>query len=72
MFVSQAYDLGERPLSSEVPVVVYVADVNDHAPQFDRPLYRKAIPEDTPPGTSITQVSTQPSDRTEELFFFST
>lgn len=52
----QAYDLAERPLSSEVLVVVYVVDQNDHAPQFDRALYRKAIPEDTPPGTSVTQV----------------
>lgn len=48
--------MGDRPLSSEVPVVVYVVDQNDHAPQFDRALYRKAIPEDTPPGTSVTQV----------------
>ncbi|XP_071547485.1 cadherin-23 isoform X3 [Panulirus ornatus] len=58
----KAFDLGERSLSSEVPVVVYVADVNDHAPQFDRPLYRKAIPEDTPPGTSVTQVFAQDQD----------
>lgn len=56
----QAYDLGERPLSSEVLVVVYVVDQNDHAPQFDRALYRKAIPEDTPPGTSVTQVRPAP------------
>ncbi|XP_064108915.1 cadherin-23-like isoform X3 [Macrobrachium nipponense] len=52
----KAYDLGERSLHSEVQVLVYVADVNDHAPQFDRHLYRKAIPEDTPPGTSVIQV----------------
>ncbi|XP_063590983.1 cadherin-23-like [Penaeus indicus] len=58
----RAYDLGERPLSSEVLVVVYVVDQNDHAPQFDRALYRKAIPEDTPPGTSVTQVSAWDND----------
>ncbi|KAK4293966.1 hypothetical protein Pmani_033374 [Petrolisthes manimaculis] len=51
----KAFDLGEPPLSSEVSAVVFVADVNDNAPQFDRPLYRKAIPEDTPPGTSVIQ-----------------
>lgn len=55
--VSQAYDLGEPPLSSETDVVVFVLDENDHAPQFDSSLYRKTIPEDTPPGTSVTQVS---------------
>lgn len=53
----QAYDLGEPPLSSEAAVVVFVVDENDHAPKFDSPLYRKTIPEDTPPGTSVTQVS---------------
>ncbi|XP_069185641.1 cadherin-23 isoform X4 [Procambarus clarkii] len=58
----KAFDLGERPLSSEATALVYVADVNDHAPQFDRVLYRKAIPEDTPPGTSVTQVFARDED----------
>ncbi|XP_050735758.1 cadherin-23-like isoform X6 [Eriocheir sinensis] len=58
----KAYDLGEPPLSSEAAVVVFVVDENDHAPQFDRPLYRKTIPEDTPPGTAVTQVFAEDLD----------
>ncbi|XP_076057455.1 cadherin 88C isoform X2 [Oratosquilla oratoria] len=52
----KAYDLGEPPLSNTVPVVVYLQDENDHAPHFEKVLYRKAIPEDTPGGTSVLQV----------------
>lgn len=58
----KAYDLGEPPLSSEAAVVVFVVDENDHAPQFDRPLYPKVIPEDTPPGTSVAQVFAEDLD----------
>ncbi|CAL4059672.1 unnamed protein product [Meganyctiphanes norvegica] len=52
----QGFDLGEPPLQSEVSVVIYVSDENDWAPQFERLLYRKAIPEDAPGGTSVLQV----------------
>ncbi|XP_045137140.1 cadherin-23-like [Portunus trituberculatus] len=61
----KAYDLGEPPLSSEAVVVVFVVDENDHAPQFDRSLYPKMIPEDTPPGTSVTQVFAEDLDGSE-------
>jgi cadherin 23 len=52
----RATDRGLPSLSSDVPLVLYFKDVNDNAPQFERPLYRKNVPEDSPGGTSILQV----------------
>ncbi|KAG8193980.1 hypothetical protein JTE90_013674 [Oedothorax gibbosus] len=52
----RAYDLGTPSLYSDVPVVVYVQDVNDFPPVFIQPYYSKSIPEDIEPGTSVVQV----------------
>lgn len=51
-----ARDFGTPSLSSTVPVSIYVQDVNDHAPQFTQTVYRRAIPEDMPGGTSVLEV----------------
>ncbi|CAG9578961.1 unnamed protein product [Danaus chrysippus] len=58
----QARDFGSPSLSSTVPVTVYVADVNDHSPSFTQTVYRRAIPEDMPGGTSVIEVKARDSD----------
>lgn len=56
-----AKDNGTPSLSSKVPVIIYVHDVNDFAPEFQKPFYEEAIPEDLTSGTSILEV--RASDR---------
>ncbi|XP_035210796.1 cadherin-23-like isoform X2 [Stegodyphus dumicola] len=58
----RAYDLGSPSLYSDVPVIIYVQDVNDFPPVFVQPFYSKSIPEDTPPGTSVVQVKALDGD----------
>ncbi|XP_022239300.1 cadherin-23-like [Limulus polyphemus] len=53
---ARAYDLGEPSLSNDVSVEIYVRDTNDVVPVFHSSFYNKAIPEDTPGGTSVLQV----------------
>ncbi|CAH0714568.1 unnamed protein product, partial [Brenthis ino] len=57
-----ARDFGVPPLSSTVPVTIYVQDVNDHAPLFTQTVYRRAIPEDMPGGTSVLEVKARDGD----------
>jgi len=54
--VVQAQDMGTPSLSSQVLVTIYVQDVNDHAPQFEKHEYTRSIPEDMQGGSSILQV----------------
>ncbi|CAH2108500.1 unnamed protein product [Euphydryas editha] len=58
----RARDFGTPSLSSTVPVSIYVQDVNDHAPQFTQTVYRRAIPEDMPGGTSVLEVKARDAD----------
>lgn len=51
-----ARDDGEPSLSSNVSVIVYLHDINDNAPQFEREFYAVSILENTDGGTSITRV----------------
>ena len=43
-------------LSGSLRVTVDVIDVNDNNPRFDNASYNVAIPEDTPPGTTVIRV----------------
>lgn len=52
----RARDLGTPSLTSDVPLIIYLRDVNDNTPVFERASYKKNIPEDVPGGTSIVQV----------------
>lgn len=52
----RARDFGVPPLSAEVPVTIYVQDVNDHSPMFQQMIYKRSIPEDMPGGTPILEV----------------
>lgn len=53
----RAKDHGTPTLSNTVPIVVYLQDVNDFAPIFEQNFYNKSIPENTPGGTHILNVS---------------
>ena len=53
----RAYDLGNPPLFSDVPVTIFVTDKNDNAPVFDRSLYKVTINEDLAGGSEIMQAS---------------
>jgi len=55
--VIRAQDRGmPKPLFSEVSLVVYVHDVNDHAPRFEKLHYATTIPEDLSGGSPVIQV----------------
>ncbi|XP_063377540.1 cadherin-23 [Cydia fagiglandana] len=58
----RARDFGVPPLSSSVPVTIYVQDVNDHAPMFQQMMYKRSIPEDMPGGTSVLEVKARDGD----------
>lgn len=53
----RARDSGIPMLSTVAPVLIYVQDVNDNAPIFQKNFYAKSIPEDLQGGSSIMQVS---------------
>ncbi|XP_057660172.1 cadherin-23 [Diorhabda carinulata] len=58
----RARDLGTPSLFSQVPLSIYVEDVNDHVPIFENDYYNKSIVETSPSGTSIIQVKAQDFD----------
>ncbi|XP_039274949.1 cadherin-23, partial [Nilaparvata lugens] len=58
----RATDMGSPPLHSEVPVTIYIHDVNDFAPQFEVDSYEKTIPEDLSEGSSVLQVNAWDGD----------
>lgn len=51
-----AKDAGVPSLSAKVSVIIYLHDVNDHAPEFQRKYYEIAIPENVPGGSFVLQV----------------
>ncbi|XP_022221011.2 cadherin-23 [Drosophila obscura] len=53
----RARDSGIPMLSTVVPVLIYVQDVNDNPPIFQRSFYAKTVPEDLPGGSSVLQVT---------------
>lgn len=52
----RARDWGVPSLFSDIPLVIYVEDMNDNAPTFEFMFYNKTIPENLVGGTSILQV----------------
>lgn len=50
-------DNGTPALSSTTRVVVTVADVNDHVPEFEQMFYKVTIPESTNVEVPLFQVS---------------
>ena len=58
----RASDRGNPPLFTDTQVVVYVHDVNDFAPLFERVSYSVSIAEDAVPEVSVLQVRATDAD----------
>uniref|UniRef100_A0A674E8H8 Protocadherin-16 n=1 Tax=Salmo trutta TaxID=8032 RepID=A0A674E8H8_SALTR len=69
-----ALDGGSPALSSTATVEVTLLDVNDHSPQFTSPSYTADLPEDTPIGSLVLEVSATDLDQgsnSQVLYFLS-
>ncbi|KAG9344076.1 hypothetical protein JZ751_012556 [Albula glossodonta] len=64
-FLVVAVDEGTPPLSSTASITVYVEDVNDNEPVFEKQLYNVSLPEHTPIGTCFLQVTATDADSGE-------
>uniref|UniRef100_A0A8C9XBH0 Protocadherin-16 n=1 Tax=Sander lucioperca TaxID=283035 RepID=A0A8C9XBH0_SANLU len=58
----QASDSGSPPLSSEMVLLLRVADTNDCHPVFEKDVYIVSISEDAPQGSSLIQVRARDAD----------
>lgn len=58
----KAQDLGSPSLSSKMMVTIYVSDMNDHAPTFEKASYDISIPETLPAGSSVLRVTAHDGD----------
>lgn len=45
-----------RPLSAVAEIRVKLLDVNDNIPIFTHEVYNVTLPEDAPPGTTLTRI----------------
>lgn len=61
----RARDSGIPMLSTVVPVLIYIEDVNDNPPIFQKNFYAKTITEDLPGGSSVLQVMAIDRDGSE-------
>ncbi|XP_068083906.1 fat-like cadherin-related tumor suppressor homolog [Anabrus simplex] len=61
-------DNGNPPLSSTTRVVVSVADVNDHAPQFEQSFYKINIPESSDHDLPLFQNGTEETEIAVDTF----
>ncbi|KAJ8399248.1 hypothetical protein AAFF_G00412860 [Aldrovandia affinis] len=61
-FLVVAVDGGSPPLTSTASIAVYVEDVNDNEPVFEKQLYNVSLPEHTPVGTCFLQVTATDAD----------
>lgn len=57
-----ATDLGDPPLSSTATLRLFVEDLNDQLPRFDRFSYHFNVSENSPPGTFVGRVVAVDSD----------
>ncbi|XP_060525001.1 cadherin-23 isoform X2 [Cylas formicarius] len=58
----RARDWGTPSLFSDVELLVYVEDINDHTPVFEESFYNVSIPENITGGTDIIQVQAYDDD----------
>lgn len=56
---------GEAVEVSSSDVILTIVDANDNAPIFSKPSYSFTIPEDTPPGTNVANISATDLDSGE-------
>ncbi|XP_043928134.1 protocadherin Fat 3 isoform X2 [Protopterus annectens] len=64
-FIIKATDNGVPPLSNEVPVNVYVIDMNDNPPIFNQLLYDSYVSELAPRGHFVTCVHASDADSSD-------
>ncbi|XP_046672662.1 cadherin-23 isoform X2 [Homalodisca vitripennis] len=60
--ILRAHDLGSPSLYAEVPLLVYVQDINDNQPYFEHEVYEQTIPEDLRGGSTVLQVKATDED----------
>ncbi|KAF5304330.1 hypothetical protein FQA39_LY09709 [Lamprigera yunnana] len=58
----RAKDFGTPSLATDIPLIIYVHDINDHEPHFEYNFYNSSVLETTPGGTEILQVKAHDSD----------
>ncbi|XP_067890087.1 protocadherin Fat 3a isoform X2 [Heterodontus francisci] len=64
-FIARAMDNGIPPMSTDVPVIVYVTDMNDSPPVFNQLLYESYVNELAPRGHFVTCVQASDADRSD-------
>lgn len=55
-------DNGVPPLSASTTVTIYVDDINDNPPRFEREIYDVTISEATPRGTPVVTILATDAD----------
>lgn len=60
-------DFGIPPLSSVLTVTLRIQDVNEHAPEFQLPVFVASVPENSRPGVEIVTLSAIDKDGQSEL-----
>ncbi|KAM8841936.1 protocadherin Fat 1a isoform 9-T12 [Synchiropus picturatus] len=58
---------GTRTVSTQV--LIRVIDTNNHRPQFSKPVYEVSVPEDSPAGTEVLQISAVDEDEKNKLTY---
>ncbi|XP_032878328.1 protocadherin Fat 3 isoform X3 [Amblyraja radiata] len=64
-FIARAIDNGIPPMSSDVPVMVHVTDMNDSPPVFNQLLYESYVNELAPRGHFVTCVQASDEDSSD-------
>ncbi|KAF5272299.1 hypothetical protein FQR65_LT04956 [Abscondita terminalis] len=52
----RAKDNGTPSLATDIPLMIYIRDVNDHVPEFEYSFYNTSVLETSPGGTEVLQI----------------
>lgn len=67
----RARDWGTPSLYTDAPLTIYVQDINDHPPSFEKDLYKTTVPENLPSESSVLKAITFPLFQTSlHLLFY--
>ena len=68
----EAEDMGNPPLTAQTTIRVFIEEVNDHAPVFDKSSYEREISEDTPKMTPLFKVQATDQDEgvSGQVYYF--
>ncbi|KAM9694022.1 protocadherin alpha-12 isoform 3-T3 [Trichechus inunguis] len=66
-----ATDGGKPELTGSVQILITILDVNDNAPEFDKPIYKVALFENVPNATKVVQLNASDLDDglNREIFY---